>query len=127
LTPVNTKQKEIVTDTGKPIAGARDKETAEHRPTFESKRQSPRAAACSAYSRRAKWNFSYSRRCLSTSAGYAAMQEIKPDQLWEEGLHRARIVSAFGVRIIIRRDGVDSDDEITEGDFRKRFKFVADR
>lgn len=38
LTPVNTKQKEIVTDTGKPIAGARDKETAEHRPTFESKR-----------------------------------------------------------------------------------------
>jgi hypothetical protein len=55
------------------------------------------------------------------------MQEIKPDQLWEEGLHQARIVSAFGVRIIIRRDGVDSDEEITEGDFRKRFKFVADR
>lgn len=55
------------------------------------------------------------------------MQEIKPDQLWEEGLHHARIVSAFGVRIIIRRDGVDSVEEITEGDFRERFKFVADR
>ena len=54
------------------------------------------------------------------------MQEIKPDQLWEEGLHQARIVSAFGVRIVIRRDGVDSDEEINEGDFRKRFKFVAD-
>jgi hypothetical protein len=55
------------------------------------------------------------------------MQEVKTDQLWEEGLHQVRIVNAFGVRIIIRRDGVDSDEEITEGDFRKRFKFVADR
>jgi hypothetical protein len=27
--PVRTKQKEIVTDTGKPVAGARDNETAE--------------------------------------------------------------------------------------------------
>ena len=55
------------------------------------------------------------------------MQEIKPDQRWEEGLHRVRIVSSFGVRIVIRRDRADSDEEITESDFRKRFTFVADR
>jgi hypothetical protein len=55
------------------------------------------------------------------------MQEIKPDQLWEEGLQQARIVNAFGVRIVIRRNGGGSDEEITEDDFRKRFKFVADR
>ena len=55
------------------------------------------------------------------------MQEIKPDQVWEEGLHQVRIINAFGVRIIIRSDGADSDEEITEDDFRKRFKFVADR
>jgi hypothetical protein len=73
-------------------------------------------------------NFSYAKRCLSnTSAGCTAMQEIKPDQLWEEGLQQARIVNAFGVRIVIRRNGVDSNEEITEDDFRKRFKFVADR
>ena len=61
-----------------------------------------------------------------TAQDLRAMQEIKPDQLWEEGLHQARIVNAFGVRIVIRRDGVDSDEEINEGDFRKRFKFVTD-
>jgi hypothetical protein len=63
----------------------------------------------------------------NTNAGVAAMQEIEPDQVWEEGLHQARIVNAFGVRIVIRRDGIDSDEEINEEDFRKRFKFVADR
>ena len=42
--------------------------------------------------------------------------EINQDQRWEEGLHHARI-----------RDGVNIDEEITEGNFRKRFKFVADR
>jgi hypothetical protein len=46
------------------------------------------------------------------------MQEIKPDQLWEEGLHQVRIVNAFGVRIVIRREGVDTDEEIAEDDFR---------
>jgi hypothetical protein len=55
------------------------------------------------------------------------MQEIKPDQIWEEGLHTARILNAFGVRIIIRREGVDTEEEIAEDDFRKRFKFVAER
>jgi hypothetical protein len=55
------------------------------------------------------------------------MQEIKPDQLWEEGLHQVRIINAFGVRVVIRRDGVNADQEIAEDDFRKRFRFVADR
>jgi hypothetical protein len=73
-------------------------------------------------------NFSCSRHLpRSTSAGVAAMQEIKPDQLWEEGLHQVRIINAFGVRVVIRRDGVDVDEEIAEDDFRKRFQFVADR
>jgi hypothetical protein len=55
------------------------------------------------------------------------MQEIKPDQLWEEGLHQVRIINAFGVRVVIRREGDDTEEEVAEDDFRARFKFVADR
>jgi hypothetical protein len=66
--------------------------------------------------------------CLrDTSAGFAAMREIKPDQLWEEGLHQVRVINVFGVRVVIRREGHDTEEEIAEDDFRARFKFVADR
>ena len=53
------------------------------------------------------------------------MEEIKPDQVWETGLHQVRIVNAFGVRIVIQPVGGGSDEEITEDDFRKRFIFSA--
>ena len=55
------------------------------------------------------------------------MQEIKPNQIWAEGLEQVRVTNAFGVRILIRRSGADTDEEITEDDFRKRFSFVADK
>jgi hypothetical protein len=40
------------------------------------------------------------------------MQEIKPDQVWENGLHRVRIVNAFGVRIIRPLEGGSDQDLI---------------
>ena len=55
------------------------------------------------------------------------MQDIRPDQIWEEGGSQVRVTNAFGVRILIRRSGADADEEITEDDFRKRFTFVADK
>ena len=57
--------------------------------------------------------------------GGAAVQEIKPDQVWEDGLHRVRIVNAFGVRIVIQPFEGGSEEEIAEDDFRKKFTFVA--
>jgi hypothetical protein len=55
------------------------------------------------------------------------MQEIKPDQRWREGLNEVQVMNAFGVRIVIRPNGTNDDEEITEDDFRQRFTFVADR
>ena len=54
------------------------------------------------------------------------MQEIKPDQRWHEGLDEVQVINAFGVRIVIRPNGTDADQEITEDDFRRRYRFVAD-
>lgn len=54
------------------------------------------------------------------------MKEIKPNQLWNEGLHEVQVVNSFGVRIVIRQKGASAEEEITEDDFRKRFTFVAD-
>jgi hypothetical protein len=64
---------------------------------------------------------------FATPVRELAMREIKPDQLWEEGLHQVRIINVFGVRVVIRREGHDTEEEIAEDDFRARFKFVADR
>jgi hypothetical protein len=58
-------------------------------------------------------------------SGFCAMQEIKPDQIWEDGLHQVRVVNAFGVRIVIQPVGGGDDEEIVEEDFRKRFRFLA--
>ena len=58
--------------------------------------------------------------------GFPAMQEIKPDQRWHEGLDEVQVINAFGVRIVIRPNGTDADQEITEDDFRRRYRFVAD-
>lgn len=55
------------------------------------------------------------------------MKEIQPDQRWSENGNEVRITNAFGVRILIRQTGGQADEEITENDFRKRFKFVADK
>jgi hypothetical protein len=54
-----------------------------------------------------------------------AMQEIKPDQIWADGLQQVQIVNAFGVRIVIQPVGGGDDEEIVEEDFRKRFSFLA--
>jgi hypothetical protein len=62
-----------------------------------------------------------------TAARISAMQEIKPDQRWREGLNEVQVMNAFGVRIVIRPNGTKKDEEITEDDFRQRFTFVADR
>jgi hypothetical protein len=59
------------------------------------------------------------------SEGGTAVQEIKPDQVWEDGLHRVRIVNAFGVRIVIQPVGGGADVEIAEDDFRGQYTFVA--
>ena len=53
------------------------------------------------------------------------MDEIKPDQIWAEGSNRVRVTNAFGVRILIRRENVDADEEFTEEEFRKRFRYVS--
>lgn len=55
------------------------------------------------------------------------MKEIKPDQRWSEGVNEVQVTNAFGVRIRIRRSGAQTDEEITEDEFRKRFTFVAGR
>jgi len=54
------------------------------------------------------------------------MQEIKPDQRWHEGLDEVQVINAFGARIVIRPNGTNVDEEITEEDFRRRYRFVAD-
>jgi hypothetical protein len=54
-----------------------------------------------------------------------AMQEIKPDEIWVDGLQQVKIVNAFGVRIVIQPVGGGSDEEIAEDDFRARFAFVT--
>lgn len=55
------------------------------------------------------------------------MQEIKPDQRWRAGLHEVQVINAFGVRIVIRPQGTNVDEEIAEDDFRKSYNFVASR
>lgn len=55
------------------------------------------------------------------------MQEIKPDQRWSDGLTEVQITNAFGARIRIRQLGDQTDQEITEDEFRRRFKFVAEK
>jgi hypothetical protein len=59
--------------------------------------------------------------------GAFQMKEIRTDQRWSEGFHEVQVTNAFGVRVRIRRNGAQADEEITEDDFRKRFTFVADR
>jgi hypothetical protein len=54
------------------------------------------------------------------------MQEIKPDQRWSDGTTEVQITNAFGARIRIREIGAREDQEITEDEFRKRFKLVAE-
>lgn len=54
------------------------------------------------------------------------MQEIKPDQIWGDGLEQVRIVNAFGVRIVTQPVGGGPDTEITEDDFRKRLKLISE-
>jgi hypothetical protein len=53
------------------------------------------------------------------------MQEIKPDQLWGDGLRPMHVVNAFGVRIVIQPVGGGDDEEIVEEDFRRKFSFLA--
>jgi hypothetical protein len=53
-------------------------------------------------------------------------QEIKPDQLWGDGLEQVRVVNAFGVRIVVQPAGGGDDTEITEDEFRKRFQFISE-
>ena len=53
------------------------------------------------------------------------MQEIKPDQRWRTGLNEVQVISAFGVRIVIRPQGTNLDEEITEYDFRESYSFAA--
>jgi hypothetical protein len=53
------------------------------------------------------------------------VDEIKPDQIWTEGLSKVRVTNAFGVRILVRRDNADADEEFTEEEFRKRFSYVS--
>src|SRR4029077_6582075 len=53
------------------------------------------------------------------------MKEIKPDQRWSESVNEVQVTNAFGVRIRIRRSGAQTDEEITEDEFRKRFTFVG--
>jgi hypothetical protein len=55
------------------------------------------------------------------------MKEIKPDQRWSEGVNEVQVTNAFGVRVRIRRNGAQADEEITEDEFRKRFTFVGER
>lgn len=55
------------------------------------------------------------------------MQEIKPGQRWSDGLTEVQISNAFGARIRIRQIGDQTDQEITEDEFRKRFNFVAEK
>jgi hypothetical protein len=55
------------------------------------------------------------------------MKEIKPDQIWEEAGRQVRVTNAFGVRILIRQDGAQADEDFTEDDFRKRYTFIADK
>lgn len=54
------------------------------------------------------------------------MQEIKPNQRWHKGLDEIQVINAFGVRIVIRPNDTNVDEEITEDDFRRRYSFVAD-
>jgi hypothetical protein len=53
------------------------------------------------------------------------LHEIEPDQIWTDGTDQTRVTNAFGVRILIRRNGAEADEEIAEDDFRRRFKFVS--
>jgi len=53
------------------------------------------------------------------------MQEIKPDQRWRTGLNEVQVIIAFGVRIVIRPQGTNLDEEITEDDFRESYSFAA--
>lgn len=55
----------------------------------------------------------------------SAVDDIKPNQIWTEGSTRVRVTNAFGVRILIRRENADADEEITEEEFRKRFTYVS--
>jgi hypothetical protein len=55
------------------------------------------------------------------------MQEIKPDQRWSDGSTEVQVTNAFGARIRIRQIGSQADYEITEDEFRKRFRLVADK
>jgi AICAR transformylase/IMP cyclohydrolase PurH len=43
-----------------------------------------------------------------------------------DGLQQVRVVNAFGVRIVIQPVGSGSDEEISEDDFREKYKFVSD-
>jgi hypothetical protein len=55
------------------------------------------------------------------------MQEIKTDQRWSDGSTEVQVTNAFGARIRIRPMGTQADHEITEDEFRNRFKFVAQK
>ena len=41
------------------------------------------------------------------------MQEIKPDQRWREGLNEVQVMTASRVRVVIRPNGTNDDEEIT--------------
>ena len=49
--------------------------------------------------------------------GFRAMQEIKPNQRWHMGLDEGQVINAFGARIVIRPNGTNVDEEITEDGF----------
>ena len=53
------------------------------------------------------------------------MDDIKLDQIWADGSNRVRVTNVFGVRILIRRENADADEEVTEEEFRKRFRYVS--
>jgi hypothetical protein len=53
------------------------------------------------------------------------VDDIKPDQIWAEGSRQIRVTNAFGVRILIRRENAEEDEEFTEEEFRKRFTYVS--
>jgi hypothetical protein len=55
------------------------------------------------------------------------MEEIKPDQRWSDGSTEDQVTNALGARIRIRPLGAQADHEITEDEFRQRFKFVAEK
>lgn len=55
------------------------------------------------------------------------MDEIKPDQRWSDGTTEVQVTNAFGARIRVRPISAQADHEITEDEFRKRFKFVAEK